>query len=70
VGALVEVVRNQNGFFLQIVRRAAVLALAQLGGEQAAAELSAVASNSWEDPVIREAAEKATCEVAVGIVKR
>ncbi|MDB5334114.1 MAG: lyase domain protein repeat-containing protein [Phycisphaerales bacterium] len=70
VEPLIEVVRNANGYFLPIVRRAAVLALAQLGGEQAAAELSAVASNSWEDPVIREAAEKAGCHGSMAIVNR
>jgi len=54
---LVEVVRNSGGFFLPVVRRAAVLALAKLGGPAAAEELAAVAANSDEDPIIRKAAQ-------------
>jgi HEAT repeat protein len=59
VNPLIDVVRNSNGYFAPIARRAAVLALAQLGGEQAIAELRAVAANTWEDTVVREEAEKA-----------
>lgn len=59
VGPLIDIVRNSYGFFLPIVRRAAVIALAKLGGPAAAAELKAVSSNTSEDPVIRQAATTA-----------
>ena len=65
VDALIVVVRNPTGYFLATARRAAVTALAKLGGEQAIAELRWVAADSWEDSVIREAAEAATQEVAI-----
>jgi HEAT repeat protein len=54
VAPLIETVRNAGGFFLPIVRRAAVLALAKLGGAEAIAELKAVAANDWEDAVLRQ----------------
>lgn len=63
VSALIEVVRNRNGFFVNSVRRAAVLGLIKLGGEDARQELRSVASNAWEDSVIREEAA-ATINVA------
>ena len=56
VPALVEVARNADGFFLPFVRRAAVLALAKLGGPEATATLSAVAGDDYEDAVVRQAA--------------
>ncbi len=56
VPALVEVVENRHGFFLPVVRRAAVLALVKLGGPDAAAAVSAVAANTYEDNSVREAA--------------
>ncbi|HEX8916025.1 MAG TPA: HEAT repeat domain-containing protein, partial [Humisphaera sp.] len=56
VPALVEVIRNRDGFFLPVVRRAAVLALVHLGGPAAIAMLEAVAANAEEDPVVRQAA--------------
>jgi HEAT repeat protein len=59
VSPLIDIVRNDYGFFLPIVRRAAVIALAKLGGAAAAAELKAVSSNTDEDPVIRQAATTA-----------
>jgi len=59
VGPLIDIVRNSYGFFLPIVRRAAVIALAKLGGPAAAAELKAVSANTSEDPVIRQAATTA-----------
>jgi HEAT repeat protein len=59
VSELINIVRNQNGFFVQTVRRAAVLALGSIGGEQAKAELRAVAENSWEDDLIRDEAAQA-----------
>ena len=51
---LIDVVRNADGFFLPVVRRAAVIALKKMGGTQAVAELSAVAACTWEDAVIRQ----------------
>jgi HEAT repeat protein len=60
LAAFKEVIRNHDGFFLSFVRRAAVLGLAQLGGEGAKAELTRVASDPTEDAVIRETAEEAT----------
>jgi HEAT repeat protein len=56
VGVLVDVVRNQDGFYLSTVRLAAVEGLKKLGGETAKAELAQVAANQWEDAVIRETA--------------
>jgi HEAT repeat protein len=58
--ALLEVVRNQHGFFLAATRHAAILGLARFGGEQAICELRFVASNQWEDAVVRAAAIEAT----------
>ena len=58
--ALLEVVRNEHGFFLATTRRAAILGLAQIGGEQATCELQFVAANQWEDAVVRAAAIEAT----------
>jgi len=60
IPALLEVVRNEQGFFLATTRRAAILGLARIGGEQAVCELRFVASNQWEDAVIRTAAIEAT----------
>jgi HEAT repeat protein len=57
--ALLEVIRNEHGFFLPITRRAAILGLAKTGGEQAVCELRFVASNQWEDAVVRAAAIEA-----------
>jgi HEAT repeat protein len=57
-GVLVDVVRNQSGYFLSTVRLAAVAGLKQLGGEAARAELARVAADGSEDAVIREAAGK------------
>jgi HEAT repeat protein len=59
VNPLIQVVRNHDGYFLSAVRRAAVLALAQLGGHDAIAELRSVASDASEDAVVRETAGKA-----------
>lgn len=56
VQPLIDVVRNSDGFFLPVVRRAAVIALKKLGGTQAVAELSSVAACTWEDTVIRQEA--------------
>lgn len=58
--ALLEVVRNEHGFFLNTTRRAAILGLAQIGGAQAACELAFVAENQWEDAVVRAAAIEAS----------
>jgi len=59
VAPLIDIVQNSYGFFLPIVRRAAVIALAKLGGPAAKAELKAVSGNLNEDPVIRQAATAA-----------
>jgi len=59
VQAIIDVVRNDDGFFLSIVRRAAVLALAKFGGEPGRNELRAVAADDYEDSVIREDARQA-----------
>jgi HEAT repeat protein len=56
IGSLIEVIRNADGFYASIVRRAAVLALGELGGAQAIAELRSVASNDAEDSTIRQTA--------------
>jgi HEAT repeat protein len=57
VAPLVDVIRNPNGFFLPIARRAAVVALSRFQSDQkAAGELLAVSTNPWENPVIRQAA--------------
>ena len=56
IAPLVAVVRNADGFFLPVVRRAAVLALVHLGGPEAVAMLRAVAANPHEDPSVRQAA--------------
>ena len=57
VEPLIDVIRNPSGFFLPIARRAAVTALGRFqSDERAAAELLAVSTNPWEDPVIRQAA--------------
>jgi HEAT repeat protein len=54
--ALLEVVRNEHRFFLATTRHAAILGLAQIGGEQAVCELRFVAANQWEDAAVRAAA--------------
>jgi HEAT repeat protein len=59
ISLLIEVVRNRNGFFVNSVRRAAVLGLIKLGGEEAQSELRSVSANGWEDSVIREEATAA-----------
>ncbi len=59
ISPLIDVVRNSWGFFLPIVRRAAVLALAKIGGSDAVAELHAVAADQTEDAVVRQAAIEA-----------
>lgn len=56
VGTLIEVVRNPNGFFLPVARRAAVVALAQFKDAKAAAELTAVVDDPNEDADVRQAA--------------
>ena len=59
ISALIDVVRNRTGFFVATVRRAAVLALAHFGGEEAITQLRFVASDDWEDNVIRDEAQAA-----------
>jgi HEAT repeat protein len=59
IAALIEVVRNKDGFFANSVRRAAVLGLARLGGDAAVAELRVVAADEREDSVIRQEATEA-----------
>ncbi len=59
IACLVEVVRNESGFYAGSVRRAAVSGLAKLGGDLAKATLREVAANEHEDTVIREEAIQA-----------
>ncbi|MDB5297693.1 MAG: hypothetical protein JWO31_3676 [Phycisphaerales bacterium] len=59
VRPLAAVVRNVDGYFLPVVRRAAVLALAKLGGDEAADVLRAVANDPHESPAVRQAATDA-----------
>ena len=59
VGPLIEVVQNANGYFLPIVRRAAVLALHKLGGPAARAQLERTALNADEEPAVRQSAADA-----------
>jgi HEAT repeat protein len=65
VPALLEVIRNEHGFFLATTRRAAVLGLAQLGGKQADCELRFIASNQWEEPTVRAAALQSSPEGSI-----
>jgi HEAT repeat protein len=64
ISVLIDVLQNADGFYLAIVRRAAVLALAQLAGDSAVAALRAVAANGGEEPAIRQTAQAA---LAAGI---
>jgi len=59
VSTLVEVTRNRSGYFVNSVRRAAVLSLIKLGGEEAQSELRLVSEDLGEDPVIRNEATAA-----------
>ncbi len=59
VAALIEVVRNQTGFFVASVRRAAVHGLIKLGGPEAIAQLRIISADGFEDAVIREEATAA-----------
>jgi HEAT repeat protein len=59
ISALIDVVRNRSGFFVATVRRAAVLALVHFGGPEAIEQLRFVASDEWEDGVIRDEAQAA-----------
>ncbi len=59
VAVLLAVVRNVHGFFLPTTRRAAIIGLGQLGGEQAECELRFVSGNRWENAAVREAAIEA-----------
>ncbi|HEX4795908.1 MAG TPA: HEAT repeat domain-containing protein [Humisphaera sp.] len=53
---LMEVVRNANGYFLPIARRAAVLALASFRSEQVTALLTTISKDQSQDAAIRDAA--------------
>ncbi len=64
VRPLIDVVQNQSGFFADVSRRAAVLALGHLGGVEASAELARVAADASEDAVIREDATQAVAKAA------
>lgn len=59
IATLLEVLRNEAGYFIHIVRLAAVRALSHLGDGPAAEALAAVAVNELEDPAIRHAAHQA-----------
>lgn len=62
VAPLVDILRNADGFFVGSTRRAALLALATLGGPEAAAALSEVAANQLEDPTLRNDAQSTIAE--------
>lgn len=62
VAPLISVIRNYNGYFLPIARRAAGLSLAKLGGAEAVAILREVASDVYEDNILRNDAENAIGE--------
>jgi hypothetical protein len=51
-----EVVRNPNGYFLPIARRAAVLALGGFPGAEVKTLLQTVSQDQYEDAAIRDAA--------------
>lgn len=59
VSPLIEVARNSSGFYVPMVRHAAILALGQLGGAAATAALDEIADDSFEAPAIRDAASQA-----------
>ena len=63
IPALVEIVRNRDGFYLHSVRHAAVLALSRLSGGEAEAELTAVAQDAYENLAVREAAGQALRDI-------
>ena len=63
VSTLVEIVRNRGGYFVDSVRRTAVLSLTKLGGEEAQSELRFVSGDGREDSVIRE---EATAAITAG----
>jgi HEAT repeat protein len=65
IAPLIAVVKNADGFFLPIARRAAVVALAGFKNPQATAEVLAVSQNASEDSVIRDAAKEAIAQAAV-----
>ncbi len=60
VDTLVAVLRNTNGYYLPVVRLAAVHGLAKFKTDRAKEELSYVANDQYEDTVIRDAATEAT----------
>ena len=56
IPALLEVVRNEQGFYVGATRQAAITGLAHVGGTQADCELRFVAANQWEDAAVRAVA--------------
>ena len=56
IDPLVAVLRNERGYFLPVVRRAAVTAPRQFNDPRAVAALQAIAANPSEDAVVRTAA--------------
>jgi HEAT repeat protein len=56
IDPLIEVVGNKMGYYLPVVRLAAVTALKQFGDPRAVAARQAVAANAAEDAVLRAAA--------------
>jgi HEAT repeat protein len=60
VETLIEVARNHHGFFVPMVRHAAVLALGKLGGPAAQAVLQEIANDSFEISAFRDAARQAS----------
>jgi HEAT repeat protein len=56
IDPLIEVVQNPMGFYLPVVRLAALTALKQFADPRAAAARQAIAADVAEDAVLREAA--------------
>ncbi len=60
IAPLIDVVRNTDGYYLPVVRRAAVAALAHLGGTEARTLVAHVAADVQEDAGVRDEASKST----------
>jgi HEAT repeat protein len=61
--ALIEIIRNFNGYYLNVTRHAAVRALGQFRAAGAAPTLSDIASNPAEDPALVAAAREALAQI-------
>ncbi len=59
VPALIDIVQNHNGFYLNVTRHAAIRSLGRIGDASARQILASVTTNGWEDPAIVAAANEA-----------